>query len=83
MNRNGEDYEELKSEDFSIASKSDYMDNEHNKFIKIHQGEMKTANHIAWRIAKNTEAYIPSVRLLIDVKEENTFEYLKEKIVDQ
>lgn len=83
LNQNGSDFEELKSEDFSIASKSDYMDNTNNKYIKIHKGEMKTANHIACRIAKHSEAFIPTVRILIDIKEDNTFEYLKEKITEQ
>ena len=59
------------------------MDIDKNKFIKISNEGVKAASHIQCLIAKDSEAYISNVRLLIDVKEDDTFEYIKERIVDQ
>ena len=84
IQKDGEDsYEALRDSEYSFENKSEYLDEGKDKFIKISQDGVKTANHVLWRIAKNSDAFIPSVRLLIDVKWNDTFEYIKEIIVDQ
>lgn len=72
----------LISRNFSIEEKSEDS-KEEPRFMKITNHGVKQANHIICRVAEGTEAAKNNMRILIDIKDNTTVEYLKDRIVDR